>query len=258
MRVAEGAAEASHVVSVVVPARDEAPNLERLVTEVRLALESVGLAWELVVVDDASADETPERLAALAARDPRIRSIRLERPSGQTRALFAGFAVCRSEYIATLDADLQCAPADLPALLAAVADVDLACGIRTRRNDPRSRRIASALSNAARRLLVAPAVRDLACPLRVFRRGGLAEVERLIPIFDGAHRWLPALFVLAGLRVAQRRIAHHPRTAGISKYTTRGRVAPVLRELGEVMMLRVRLMRRLSRTRSSILFQAKG
>jgi 4-amino-4-deoxy-L-arabinose transferase-like glycosyltransferase len=229
------------VLSVVVPARDEAPNLERLVTELRLALEPIALPWELVVVDDASLDGTPAVLAALAASDPRIRSVRLDRPSGQTRALFAGFAASSGEYIATLDADLQCAPTDLAPLLAAMTDADLACGIRTRRHDPRSRRIASALSNLARRLLVAPAVRDLACPLRVFRRAALSEVERLAPEFDGAHRWLPALFVLAGLRVVQRPVSHRPRTAGVSKYTTRGRAVPVLRELGRVLALRVRL-----------------
>jgi len=116
----------------VVPARDEAPNLERLVVEVRAALDPLAGAWELIIVDDGSVDDTP-MVAALASRDPRVRTLRLAQASGQTRALFAGFAVARGEYIATLDADLQCAPADLPTLLAALGDADLACGIRTAR-----------------------------------------------------------------------------------------------------------------------------
>src|SRR5205085_11656936 len=108
---------------------------------------------------------------------------------------------------------------------------DLACGIRAARHDPPSRRLASACSNAIRRALVAPRVRDLACPLRVFRRDALAQVEAMTPLFSGAHRWLPALFVVAGLRVVQRPVPHHPRVAGVSKYTTRGRLVPVVREL---------------------------
>jgi 4-amino-4-deoxy-L-arabinose transferase-like glycosyltransferase len=232
------------VLSIVVPARDEAANLARLVADVHAAFETVGLPWELVIVDDGSADDTRAVLAAITRQDPRVRTVRLERPLGQTRALQAGFAVVRGDYIATLDADLQCAPADLPVLLAACHAADLACGIRNGRKDAFSRRLSSALSNAARRLLVAPAVRDLACPLRVFRRDALVAIARVTPLFDGAHRWLPALFVLAGLRVVQRPVQHHPRLAGESKYTTRGRVLPVLGELGHVIALRLRRSRR--------------
>jgi 4-amino-4-deoxy-L-arabinose transferase-like glycosyltransferase len=230
--------------SVVVPARDEAPNLARVADEVAAALDPLGIAWELIIVDDGSVDDTPARLAELAARDARVRSLRLDPGGGQTAALVAGFRAARGELLATLDADLQCPPTDLPALLAALGDADLACGIRSSRHDPPSRRIASALSNVARRLVLAPEVRDLACPLRVFRARALADVERVTPLFDGAHRWLPALFVLAGLRVVQRPVAHRPRVAGVSKYTTRGRVLPVLRDLCRVLALAARRSRR--------------
>ncbi len=223
--------------SIVVPAYDEEPNLVRLVAEVRAALDPVGIAWELIVVDDGSDDGTPALLARLAAAEPRLHAVRLARRSGQTAALATGFRAARGRLIATLDADLQCSPDELPGLVAALDGADLACGIRARRNDPPSRRLASALANLARRLLLAPRVRDLACPLRVFRAETLARVEEATPLFDGAHRWLPALFTLAGLRVVQRPVAHHPRTAGESKYTTRGRLAPIARELLRVLAL---------------------
>src|SRR5919197_553734 len=214
------------VLSVVAPAHDEAPNLVRLVVEVRAALDPLGIAWELIVVDDGSDDDTPALLARLAEAEPRLRPLRLGRRSGQTAALVAGFRAARGRLIATLDADLQCAPAELPALLAALERADLACGVRTRRSDPPTRRLASALANLGRRLLFAPHVRDLACPLRAFRAESLARVEEQTPLIDGAHRWLPALFTLAGLRVVQRPAAHQPRTAGEYKYTTRGRIVP--------------------------------
>jgi glycosyltransferase involved in cell wall biosynthesis len=230
------------VLSVVVPAYDEAPNLERLVAEIRAAVEPLGLSWELVIVDDGSADATPAILATLAAAEPRLRTLRLPRRSGQTRALEAGFRAARGTLLATLDADLQCPPRALPDLVRLVRDgvADLACGVRMRRHDPPSRRIASAVANVARRALVAPGVRDLACPLRVFRADAVAAVTAAVPLFDGAHRWLPALFVLAGLRVVQRAVPHGPRTAGVSKYTTRGRLVPIARETSVVIGLMVR------------------
>src|SRR5205814_1220812 len=125
-------------------ARDEAPNLVRLVAEVRAAFDPLEIAWELIVVDDGSDDDTPALLARLAEAEPRLRPLRLTRQSGQTAALMAGFRAARGRLIATLDADLQCAPAELPALLAALERADLACGVRTHRNDPPSRRLASA------------------------------------------------------------------------------------------------------------------
>ena len=219
------------------PAHDEASNLERLLAEVRAALDPTGLAWELIVVDDGSMDDTSEILARLAAADPRLHPLRLPERRGQTAALAAGFALATGTRIATLDADLQCAPADLPLLLAALDGADLACGVRTGRHDPPSRRLASAISNLARRLMLARRLRDLACPLRVFDARALARMYALTPLFDGAHRWLPALFQLAGLRIVQRPVAHHPRRAGHSKYTTRGRLGPIAREVGCMLRL---------------------
>jgi len=221
-------------VTVVVPAYNEAPNLPSLVEEVRAALDPLGIDWELVVVDDGSDDNTPAMLASLAASDPCVRPLRLARRSGQTAALAAGFEIARGELIATLDADLQCPPADLPRLIEALGDADMACGVRAGRRDPAARRVASMLANMVRRFVLAPEIRDLACPLRVFRASAIARLRESTSLFDGAHRWLPVLFVLAGLRVVQRPVAHRPRTAGVSKYTTRGRLIPIARETGRV------------------------
>ncbi len=229
-------------VSVVVPAHDEAPNLERLLSELRVALDAELVLWELIVVDDGSTDESPATLARLAAVEPRLRWLRLPVRSGQTAALIAGFRSATAPLIATLDADLQCPPSDLPGLVRALHDTgaDLACGIRGARRDPWRRRLVSTVSNGVRRCLLAPQLRDLACPLRVFRTEALRRVEAMTPLFDGAHRWLPALFVLAGLRVVQRPIAHQPRAAGESKYTATGRTVPVMRESGRVLGLALR------------------
>jgi 4-amino-4-deoxy-L-arabinose transferase-like glycosyltransferase len=231
---------AAELLSVVVPAYDEAPNLERLVSEVRDALDAAGVAWELIVVDDGSGDETPAVLAALVAKEPRLRPIHHATRRGQTAAIATGFGAARGELIATLDADLQCRPEELPRLLAALGDADAVCGVRVGRQDPGSRRLASMLANGARRMLLAPRLRDLACPARVMRASALARLADVTPLFDGAHRWLPALFELAGLRVAQVPLRHWPRHAGVSKYTTRGRLGPIARETVRVAQLTLR------------------
>lgn len=238
-------------ISVVVPAYDEAPNLERLLVEVRAALDTTGRSWELVVVDDGSGDATPSILDALCAAESRLRAVRLPERSGQTRALEAGFRSARGTFIATCDADVQCPPAEIPTLFQLLQDTqaDLACGIRAHRRDPASRRLASSVANHLRRWAIAPEVRDLACPLRVFRASTLESLSRKIPLFDGAHRWLPALFVLGGLRVVQREVPHRPRIAGESKYTTRARLIPILRETGLVLAVAAR-QRPLRRLRS--------
>ncbi len=229
------------LLSVVVPARDEAANLSCLVADVGAALDPTGLPWELIVVDDASTDATWSVLTELARTEPRLRPLRLPRPSGQTAALIAGFRAARGSLLATLDGDLQCGADALPALLAHLDGADLVCGVRRGRRDSWSRRVASAASNVARRAFLAPALADLACPARVFRREALERVEAMTPLFDGVHRWIPALFHLAGLRVVQRPLTHHPRRAGHSKYTTRERIRPVAHEL--VLMLRLAMRR---------------
>ncbi len=228
------------LVSVVVPAHDEALNFERLVEEVRRALDAAAIVWEIIIVDDGSIDETPQVLARLAARDSRVRWLRLPTRSGQTAALLAGFRLASGQLIATLDADLQCPPRELPTLLAALGDADLACGIRIGRQDPWRRRLVSAVTNFVRRCVLAPRLRDLACPLRVFRVEALGRVETMTPLFDGSHRWLPALFLLAQLRVVQRPVQHEPRLAGVSKYTATGRAGSIAREVAQMVDIALR------------------
>ncbi len=225
--------------SVVVPAHNEAPNLDRMLSELRMVLDEEGLAWELIVVDDGGTDNGAAILEALAAAEPRLRWLRLPERRGQTAAIVAGFRLATAPIIATLDADLQCPPHDLPALVRLLDETgaDLACGIRRTRRDPWQRRVVSAFSNGVRRCVVAPRLRDLACPLRVFRSAGLRQVETITSLFDGSHRWLPALFELADLRVVQRPVTHQPRLAGVSKYSATGRTVPVIRESARVLRI---------------------
>ncbi len=208
------------LLSIVVPVRDEAPNLEPLFREIRDALAPTGLAYEVVIVDDASADGTPERLADLARAHPALRPFRLRAPSGQTAALLAGFRRARGSLVVTLDGDRQNDPADIPVLLERLSDWDAVVGVRVQRKDPWLRRVSSRLANAVRNRVTGESIADTGCSLRAFRR----ECAAAVPPYDGMHRFVPTLFRIAGYRVVEVPVRHRPRVAGRTKYGVWNRV----------------------------------
>jgi glycosyltransferase involved in cell wall biosynthesis len=200
--------------SVVVPLRDEEGSLEPLHRELDAALAGVAGGAELIFVDDGSRDGSRERLRALAAKDPRVRVLVLDGPHGQTAALEAGFRACRGEVVVTLDADGQNDPADIPRLLARLADADVVNGVRVARRDGWRRQLSSRVANAVRNAVTRESVTDVGCSLRAMRAAPL----RRVALWRGAHRFLPTLLRLQGARVVEVPVAHRPRRHGRSKY----------------------------------------
>lgn len=212
--------ETRPALSIVVPVRDEAPNLDPLLGEIRGALDPTGLRYEVVIVDDGSTDGTGERLVELARERPVIRPVRLRSRRGQTAALLAGFREAGGDVIVTLDGDLQNDPADIPRLLERLPGSDAVVGVRVRRNDPWLRRVSSRVANAVRNRVTEEAIADTGCSLRAFRR----ECAAAVPPFDGMHRFVPTLFRIAGYRVVEVPVRHRPRVAGRTKYGVWNRV----------------------------------
>ena len=226
-------------ISVVVPAFNEAENLESLFAELHAALAATGRSWELIVVDDGSTDGTAAALADEAARDARIVPVVLEKNAGQSAALAAGLACARGDIVVTLDADLQNDPADLPKLLAALANADVVSGIRARRNDTWVRLVSSRIANATRRAVLGDPVTDIGCSFKAYRREALEG----LPMFVGVHRFLPALCVFRGARFAEVELNHRARRHGVSKYGVGNRLWRGLADLNGVLWLRSRLLR---------------
>lgn len=222
--------------SVVAPAFDEVANLRPLLEAVREAL-SPAFDWELIVVDDGSTDGSGALLSELSLEEPRLVAVHLASNRGQTAALAAGFAVARGRLVATLDADLQNDPADLPAMIAALDGVDAVVGTRVERRDSFVRRASSRIANAVRNAVTGDRIRDTGCALRVVR----AEALRGLPLFEGMHRFLPTLLRLHGHTVRERVVTHHPRTAGRSKYGVWNRAFRGLRDLFAVRWMRSRV-----------------
>jgi glycosyltransferase involved in cell wall biosynthesis len=225
--------------SIVIPCRDEIESLPALLGELRAVLDRGPHAAEIVIVDDASRDGSGEWLRREALRDPRLRPVRLAEPAGQSGALAAGFARARGRVIVTMDADLQNDPADVPRLLAALEGADVVSGVRTRRDDPWSRRVASGVANAVRRAVLGDTITDVGCSLKAYRREALDG----LPLFSTAHRFLPALCQFRGSRVVEIPVAHRARRAGSSKYGIGNRLARGLWDLVGVRWLRSRLIR---------------
>lgn len=224
--------------SLVAPVHDELENLEPLVERTREVF-GPATTWELVLVDDGSSDGSTERIRGLAAEDPRIVGVFLDRNHGQTAAIAAGIQSARGGLIATLDADLQNDPGDLPAMIDALGEHDAVVGYRAKRNDTWVRRISSRIANGIRNRITRDSVRDTGCSLKVFR----AEAIRTIPLFTGMHRFLPTLLRMHGYTVTEVPVSHHPRVHGISKYGIRNRALRAFVDLLAVRWMQSRVLR---------------
>jgi glycosyltransferase involved in cell wall biosynthesis len=194
--------------------RDEQDSLEARHRELDAALSGQRGGLELIFVDDGSRDETRARLRALAAKDPRVRVLVLDRNHGQSAALDAGFRAARGAILVTLDADGQNDPADIPKLLERLEDVDVVNGVRVDRRDAFLRRASSRVANAVRNRVTHETITDVGCSLRAMR----AEPVRRVKLWRGAHRFLPTLLRLEGARVVEMPVSHRPRRHGHSKY----------------------------------------
>jgi len=229
-------------ISVVVPLSNEGPNVLPLARQIFEALGKERRLVELVLVDDASKDDTWQRILEAQRTDVRVRALRHLKPSGQSAALWTGFTASRGTTLATLDGDLQNDPADLPRLFAELADCDLVCGVRIKRMDNRVRRLSARVARWARRKALGVDFQDIGCNLRAFKRPVL---QTLLP-FDALHRFMPVLAQDAGAIVKELPVAHRPRVAGRSKYGIWNRLGRGLWDLAMISWYRKRQLRNIA------------
>lgn len=209
------------VISVVIPAYNEEESVPPLVREIAAAVRPLGLPFEILVVDDGSADRTAEVAAGLAPEFPELRTLRHARNFGQSAGMATGFARARGAIVVTLDSDGQNDPADIPRLLAALdGGADCACGVRTVRRDSFVKRASSKIANAFRGAVIGDRVTDAGCALRAIRRSALREML----VFNGMHRFLPTILQTQGYRVVELPVNHRPRALGKSKYGINNRL----------------------------------
>jgi dolichol-phosphate mannosyltransferase len=228
-------------VSIVIPVKDEARNIPSLADELTAVMSRQPWCWECIWVDDGSTDGTLGVLEELASRDARHGYLSFERNAGQSAAYWAGFREARGAVISTIDGDGQNDPSDIPAVVEMVRSgrVDMANGYRSKRRDSLIRIVASRVANAFRNLTTGKTVRDVGCSTRAFRR----ECVLCLPMFAGAHRFLPTLVTMQGFRLGEIAVNHRPRTKGKSKYTINNRLWVGLFDTFGVLWLRKRSFR---------------
>lgn len=230
-------------ISVVIPIKDERDNLlaltDQLVKVLQGREESKNAPFEIIYVDDGSTDGSSEILDRLASEHRAVTVLHFDRNYGQSAGFDAGFKRSSGALVVTMDGDLQNDPEDIGLLLSYANDYDLVCGWRTERHDTVMRKISSRVANVVRNAVTGDRVHDTGCSLKIFRR---RVIDRL-PLFNGMHRFFPALALMHGFTVTEVPVRHHPRRHGISKYGVGNRLFKGLYDLMAVRWMRSRVMR---------------
>ena len=230
-------------VSVVIPIKDERENLAPLTEQLLKVLgsqeESRSAPFEILYIDDGSTDGSGSLLDELARNHAEVKVLDFDRNYGQTSAFDAGFRQASGELVVTMDGDLQFDPTDIPTLLPLAACYDLVCGWRKDRHDNLVRKFSSRIAYLVRNWVTRDHIHDTGCSLKVFRR---AVVERL-QLFEGMHRFFPALALMHGFTVTEVPVRHYPRAHGQSKYGVGNRLFKGLYDLLAVRWMRSRVLR---------------
>ncbi|MBA2485762.1 MAG: glycosyltransferase family 2 protein [Nitrospira sp.] len=229
--------------SVVIPIKDERDNLvpltEQLVKVLESREESRSAPFELLFIDDGSTDGSSEVLDGLAAQHGAVHVFHFDRNYGQSAAFDAGFKQSTGELVMTIDGDLQNDPADIATLLPLIRTFDLVCGWRKDRHDNLTRKISSRIANAVRSAVTGDRVHDTGCSLKLFRRSVVDKLQ----LFEGMHRFFPALALMHGFTVAEVPVRHYPRAHGTSKYGVGNRLFKGLYDLAAVRWMQHRCLR---------------
>ncbi len=226
--------------SVIAPAYNEVDNVTPLIERIRDVFVPLGMVFETVIVDDASTDGTREKLLELAKTYPWLRVISLEKNSGQTAAMDAGFRAAKGKYWGTVDADMQNDPGEIPRLLKLLGpDVDMVNGWRQKRNDHFLRLIQSKIANGIRNGLSGDNIQDTGCSLKVYKRQCLEGLT----LYKGMHRFFPTLAKIRGFKVIEVPVSHNQRLHGVTKYKFGSRVIKAFVDLMAVRWMKKRALR---------------
>lgn len=202
--------------SLVIPAYNEQENVAVLLQRVEASLNQLGKPYEVILIDDGSTDQTPQLLAAAQSRLPWLRVLRMRKNAGQSAAFEAGFAAAHGQIIATIDADLQNDPEEIPRLVQLLDEqkVDMITGWRRDRQDTKFRKWQSRQANRIRNWITQETVNDSASSLKLYRAGAIKGIK----LFRGAHRYFPTLVKMRGGTVYETPVKHSHRHAGTAKY----------------------------------------
>jgi dolichol-phosphate mannosyltransferase len=225
--------------SLVVPAYNEQEVIPELIRRIEPPLVQTGKRFEVIVIDDGSTDQTPRLLADAMAERPWLRTLRMAKNSGQSAAFDAGFKAARGQIIATIDADLQNDPEEIPRLLPMLEGYDMITGWRKDRHDTPFRKFQTRVANRIRNWISEETIQDSASSLKIYRRHCLDGIH----LFTGSHRFMPTLVKMRGYTVLETPVKHSARFAGTAKYGFRNRAFKAFVDLLAVRWMKKRYLR---------------
>ena len=204
--------------SIVVPVMNERQNIRLLYKKVAAHLNQIGKCFEIIFVDDGSADGTFTELQKLHYEHATIvRVIRFRRNFGKTPALVAGFSRCRGDVVFTMDGDLQDDPEEIPNFLAKLDEgYDLVTGWKFPRLDPLNKTFPSRIFNGLVSKLTGVELHDINCGFKAYRHEVIEDTH--LKLYGEFHRLIPVIAHWRGFRVAEIKVRHHPRAYGVSKF----------------------------------------
>ncbi len=226
--------------SVVIPLYNEEESIGSLLEEVHAALKPSGLSYEIVLIDDGSKDKSFSILERHAKTDASLTIVKFRRNFGQTAAMQAGFDHARGDIIATIDADLQNDPRDIPRMIEYIRQGnDLVAGWRADRKDTFvNRRLPSMLANWLISWTTKVKLHDYGCTLKVMK----SDVAKEIRLYGEMHRFIPVVASWMGVSIVEVKVNHRARQFGTSKYGI-GRTVRVVLDLMTVRFIQSYLAR---------------
>jgi glycosyltransferase involved in cell wall biosynthesis len=204
-------------VSIIVPVYNEEENIGLLYKAVEKSLKTMGVPWELILVDDGSQDDSPEKIRGIVKKHPdHVSAVILRRNFGQTAAIAAGIDHSEGDVIVLLDADLQNDPADIPVMVNKLNEgYDLVSGWRFNRQDKfLTRTLPSRMANSLISAVTGVKLHDYGCSLKAYRR----EVLTGFRLYGEMHRFIPVYANSIGAKIVEVKVRHHARKFGKAKY----------------------------------------
>lgn len=205
------------MISVVIPAKDEAESLPELCDWIARVMAENAFTYEVIVIDDGSRDGTWDVLSDIARRTPEVKGIRFNRNYGKSAALHVGFGASQGQVVITMDADLQDSPDEIPGLYRMIKEerYDLVSGWKKRRYDPLSKTIPTKLFNGVTRKISGINLHDFNCGLKAYN----SPVVKSIEVYGEMHRYIPLIAKWNGFtRIGEKVVQHRPRKYGYTKF----------------------------------------
>jgi len=201
--------------SVLIPLYNERDNLRPLFQKITEVLDGNGLEWEVIFVDDGSDDGSAEIISDLEASFSRVKVVSLRRNFGKSAALDTGFQEAKGKWVVIMDADLQDDPEEIPGLIEMLSDgYDLVSGWRFERQDRFIKKYTSRIYNWVTSGMSGIKLHDFNCGLKAM----VKEVPVSISLYGELHRYIPVLAYWKGFRVTEKKVKHHRRAFGESKF----------------------------------------